>query len=829
MEIYCTRPGCPQPLNSFPDLDDSAILKTVPQKYCYQCGMPLILDGRYLPLQLLRRGGFGAAFLACDRRTPTFRNCVVKQLQPHPHLNADQLETATRLFHREAEVLEKLGDHPQIPQFFAFLEFLAPEWNNASPQKFFYLVQEYIQGQNLQQELDVRGRFSEVEVMQVLREMLKVLDFVHAQGSIHRDIKPSNIMRAQSGTLYLIDFGAVKQVISNAGNLPNPASQSLTGIFTPEYSPPEQRQCRAIYPCSDLYALAVSCLHLLTGKPPQFLFDFSTNSWNWREAVSVSDRLANTLNRMLREVPEERFPATRDVVEALNASTLYTQSSTTSSYYQPQPYTTQAGQTEQPFPVPRKKVLMGILGAGFIALSLLAGTLFWRSSEPSTAPGQLTTQISFGGQNLIANERGNNTQTFRTLKAEGIKAFAAKNYTEAVQKFEEALRENANAPETRIYLNNARIGEERSYTIAVTVPITDDFTYRALEMLRGFAQAQEEINENGGINGVKIKLQIIDDDDKPDTAKQIAKKLVKDSQVLAVIGHNSSPVSLAASAIYNPNKLVFITPISITNQLTGLDKPYVFRTNIEGEFAAEKLVEHMLTKFRNQKAAIFFVSGIRYSEDLKSQFTKELLSNGGEVVATFDLKAEGFNPNTSAQEAFNKGAEVLVLFPTHSHRNKAWNVLRTRQRQYPKLNLLGDIATLYSFDTLQEAGDAAAGMVLVVAWHISDSAKNNPEFSTIANRLWGGASVNWATATSYNAIQAIAAALQRADNPTRESLQQALTKGEFVGASGKIQFFDGESTPKFSVVEVQKTPPNYVYSSGTGYDFVPFKPINPKP
>lgn len=115
MDIYCTRPRCEQPLNSFPDLDDSKLLKTVHQRHCANCGMPLILDGRYLPLKLLQQGGLGVAFIGCDRRTPGLRRCVIKQLQVSSSFNPHQMEVATTLFHREAEFLEKLGNTRAFP------------------------------------------------------------------------------------------------------------------------------------------------------------------------------------------------------------------------------------------------------------------------------------------------------------------------------------------------------------------------------------------------------------------------------------------------------------------------------------------------------------------------------------------------------------------------------------------------------------------------------------------------------------------------------------------------------------------------------------------
>lgn len=160
MELYCTRSGCPRPQNYFVDLDDSATLRTVQQKYCTACGMPLILVGRYLPLRLLGQGGFGAAFLARDRYTPGMRQCVVKQFKPSGDLSSNQLELAQKLFEREAEVLEELGtQHDQIPNLFAFFELSVPSLQPGKQDSFFYLVQEFIDGKNLEEELQQKASF----------------------------------------------------------------------------------------------------------------------------------------------------------------------------------------------------------------------------------------------------------------------------------------------------------------------------------------------------------------------------------------------------------------------------------------------------------------------------------------------------------------------------------------------------------------------------------------------------------------------------------------------------------------------------------------------
>ncbi len=314
MDIYCTRPGCPRPINACADLENRELLKTVSQKFCISCGMPLILGGRYLPMRLLGKGGFGAAFLARDRYTPTMRQCVVKQFQPSGSLNARQLATAQDLFEREAMVLEELGSqHPQIPDLFAFFPLSAPSRQQPGQhEQFFYIVQEFIDGETLEQELLNKSTFSEPEVLEVLQAILPVLQFIHEHDSIHRDIKPSNIMRDRRGRLYLLDFGAVKQVTkgSNLGG-------TSTGIYSMGFAPPEQMAGSQVYPATDLYALAVTCLTLLTGKEPKDLFDAYNNQWDWQHHAQVSPLLTGVLDKMLQASPHQRFASAQQVLDVL--------------------------------------------------------------------------------------------------------------------------------------------------------------------------------------------------------------------------------------------------------------------------------------------------------------------------------------------------------------------------------------------------------------------------------------------------------------------------------------------------------------------------------
>ncbi|NJK34755.1 MAG: serine/threonine protein kinase [Oscillatoriales cyanobacterium SM2_2_1] len=339
MEIYCTRPTCPQPHNSFPELDAGGTLKTAVQKFCLSCGMPLLLAGRYIPEKPLARGGFGATFLARDRYTPALRQCVVKQLQPIG-FNPQQMELAKQMFEREGAVLDQLGRHPQIPDLLAFFEM------PAGKDDFFYLVQEFIDGFTLEQLVELHGAIAEADVLEIMHSLLPVLQFVHENGSIHRDIKPSNIMIRKSDQVYfLLDFGAVKQLASMA------PGQKSTGIFTPGYGAPEQMRGDTVFAATDLYAFAVTCLHLLTGKPPEELFDVQSNEWHWQPFVTLHPRLEAILRQMLEPTPSRRFASATDVLVALRQMHTSMQTSQAPTALPPSPQPAVAAAAAQP-PVP---------------------------------------------------------------------------------------------------------------------------------------------------------------------------------------------------------------------------------------------------------------------------------------------------------------------------------------------------------------------------------------------------------------------------------------------------------------------------------------------
>lgn len=264
-----------------------------------------VLDGRYRVVRSLGEGGFSKTFLAEDSRRPGSPICVVKHLQP-ARTDADFLEVARRLFHSEAEALEKLGHHDQIPRLLAFFE----------ENQEFYLIQEFVPGSSLAEQLASGQPWPEAKVRILLKELLETLSFIHRLGVIHRDIKPENIICRQSDQKYiLVDFGSVKQVSSQT-LLHNDQMTGTVIVGTPGYMAGEQGQGKP-RPCSDIYALGVVAIQALTGIHPSRLKEDEAGELIWQSQANVSPQLATLLTRMVRYYFKLRYQSADEVLQAL--------------------------------------------------------------------------------------------------------------------------------------------------------------------------------------------------------------------------------------------------------------------------------------------------------------------------------------------------------------------------------------------------------------------------------------------------------------------------------------------------------------------------------
>ncbi|MEH1830352.1 MAG: serine/threonine-protein kinase [Nostoc sp.] len=299
--LCCVNPDCQNPRNSDKN------------NYCHSCRAELIplLGGHYRPIQVLSdEGGFGRTYLAEDVHKLN-ECCVVKQFAPKLQ-GTGPLTKATQLFKQEASRLQELAEHPQIPTLLAYFE----------QNHYLFLVQQFIDGQNLLKEWETRGNYSEIEIREFLLDLLPVLKFIHVRGVIHRDIKPQNIIRRRSdGRLVLIDFGASKQLTATV------QTKMGTVIGSHGYTALEQMQDGKAYPASDLFSLGATCFHLLTGVRPSQLWIKQGYGWVscWRQyltspgkdGISVPIELGEVLDKLLQQDIQKRYQSADEVITDL--------------------------------------------------------------------------------------------------------------------------------------------------------------------------------------------------------------------------------------------------------------------------------------------------------------------------------------------------------------------------------------------------------------------------------------------------------------------------------------------------------------------------------
>jgi WD40 repeat protein len=287
---YCLNSECAKPYNS----DQS--------QFCLTCGNKLRLKDRYQAIDIIGQGGFGKTFLAVDDDKPSKPRCVIKQFFPQSQ-DTDTRQKASELFAQEAIRLDELGKHPHIPELLAYITINQQQ----------YLIQEFIEGENLAKILVQEGAFNQTQIQYLLICLLPLLDFIHHKNVIHRDIKPANIIRRPNGKFVLVDFGSAKFTQKTA--------LTVTGtiIGTSDYIAPEQAKGKGIF-ASDIYSLGVTCLHLLTQVEPINLFDDEEGIWVWREHLKhpVSEELGLILDKMIESAIKRRYQSARDILTDLN-------------------------------------------------------------------------------------------------------------------------------------------------------------------------------------------------------------------------------------------------------------------------------------------------------------------------------------------------------------------------------------------------------------------------------------------------------------------------------------------------------------------------------
>ncbi|MEG3988013.1 SUMF1/EgtB/PvdO family nonheme iron enzyme [Microcoleus sp. S28C3] len=361
--ICCINPNCKKPEN--PD----------GRTHCIDCHLELvpILRNRYRMIEFLGAGGFGRTYLAknIDKLN---KRCVVKQLAPKAN-GTWAMNKAVELFEQEARQLEQLGEHPHIPSLEAYFE----------QDNYLYLVQQFVDGDNLLKLLQNGGIWQEKQVKELLLELLPVLKFIHEQKIIHRDIKPENIMRRRSdGLLVLIDFGVSKQLSGTVMSKPG------TQIGTQGYAPFEQMQRGEAYPASDLFSLGATAFHLLTGLHPYYLFLDYGYSWteNWQQHLKkpIDKGLELILSKLLAKDIQQRYQSADEVLRDFQRQSRPTPIPTSTRTIPVIPQRTSASQTKKIQTNTTRRYLLqlaGFAGGSFVISALIRQSLLNNKSSSS--------------------------------------------------------------------------------------------------------------------------------------------------------------------------------------------------------------------------------------------------------------------------------------------------------------------------------------------------------------------------------------------------------------------------------------------------------------
>ena len=444
--------------------------------------------------------------------------------------------------------------------------------------------------------------------------------------------------------------------------------------------------------------------------------------------------------------------------------------------FYPQPAVTIIQETK-PKPAEKKQkygqfVWWGVGALALITLAFVIHKIIDIDKDATRSQG-----ISLGEETL--------TQNSSPEKQAGIKAFGNKNYPDAIANFKAALEKHPNDPETRIYLNNAiATNSKQTVKIAVSVPISNNQPV-AEEILRGVAQIQDEFNRDYGIHGLPLQVAIANDNNTPDLAEEVARKLVKDPAILAVIGHNSSNASVAAAPIYKNGKLVMISPTSFANQLR--EQSYVFRMVPQITFFAAQLSKGLGKAIRNPKVAICVDNVSPDQESFRNEF-KYVVSayKGQHIDLQCNLASPNFNPMTVVEQIRKNNVNSLLIAPFVNNLPQASAIFKALQENQLQIELFGS-PTLYNDTTIKLGGKAVEGLTISVPYFPDAKEKNS------FRSLWKTELNTWRTTMAKDTTLAIATALQQLlpqKDPTRDKLDNILRSPNFKvkGATGEFKF-----------------------------------------
>jgi eukaryotic-like serine/threonine-protein kinase len=786
---YCPNPDCENREN----LHTSDL--------CQTCKTSLLIHDRYRIIYYLREQATHSTeifFIRCQTAEPPL---VLKTL-------ISQDDKTKELFHREQQLLMQ-ANHPGMPRGHDTFS-MTLGTGKVIP----CLVMDYIPGQNLDEWVKQSGAITPEQAIDWLKQLLNTLNYLHQQGIIHRDIKPSNIMRKPDGDLVLIDFGAVKQIMpalsgaialspdsispkqmgdNTLGDMePIESPETGTSVGSEGYTPPEQRAGKAIWQ-SDFYALGKTLMHLLRGSHSS-------------EPFVSQHPIAPTLHKLLCDMTAaeigDRPAAVKMIQRRLQRI---------------------AGEkVRQRWQHIGLGFGIGVLCGGMAMIPLMR-QIDWqiefdRLFSQAACDQTLHDRISCGEESLLQES---DLETFlgkrvadktSEVKKEGIQQFGKQEWQQARQSLQ-LVWEQSKDPETLIYLNNLKIQTEpnlqqRKVAIVVVVPLGGGSTAaaRGFNILRGIAQAQDEAIQAG----LGLQVILVDDQNDPRTARQLAKELVRRKEILAVIGHHVSDATRAALEVYDNAGMVLISPTSTSEELATytLKKHNIFFRTVSSDRAtATFMASFLLNRTKARKVAVFYNPDKSYSRSLAGAFKETFQALQGSIVndetGQFYLSCTGAScqrPNFQLTEATRyaqrQGAEAFVVVPdaAESQSNAFSDAIDIVQSAGKTWVIMGDTMA----GEAQLLNDQVVNHTIIASPWEPNQAKNSKLV-----KFWQSSSApapyrqpSWHTYTTYNAAQMLITAIQQhPEQPIdRLILRERLAAPGFSakGASDEIlRFRDG--------------------------------------
>lgn len=782
-----------------------------------------VISGRYQIIRQLGSGGFGVTYLARDNHQPDNADPLVLKQIPLTQLEENGEFRDTNYLSRlelEANTLWILN-HSCIPRFFA----------RFTEGEYFYIVQEYIAGHDLSQEIVAGEPIEEAQAVAMLRELLRLLQFIHARNIIHRDIKPANIIRRNGdNSLVLIDFGAVKE---KATRHTSASGTNLTqAIYTSGYAPAEQL---AGIPQlnSDIHALGIMIMQGVTGFSIQAINSSEraprrdTNNgckYDWQSyAPQISSGLKEIISKMIEFHFSDRYQSAAEVLDALDNLDANTvdPSPVNSDPVSQNLGTTNLGTTIDTsgdrstesgsgFGSNFSRAIATSLVLAFIAIAAYCQRINILSMIHPACTSERGDYLSCGEEILYTASKSN-------VRKRAADAMRAGDYELALEYYQSSWQKDARDAETLIYMNNALLEASKAdyYTLAVAVPLSYKPGIKAKnyelgqDLLRGVAEAQTEINLSlAGLDQAAqynlpgkdflkprlispqkskgLKIVIIDDRNSEIESKKMAPTIAAKPKILGLIGHYASNVTLGAIDTYEKEKLPQVSPTTSTSELSEHPRTSFFRvvyTTREDAQAISSTLKNLAIK--NKKVAIFYNPGSDYSNNLRFKLKETI---GNQIVKEFNIaEDQNFSTSLALQEAKNRGTNIFILLPDGQETNALAKAIEIIEADNGNTVILGG-NPLANSKIEQIKTDRPIQLIASTYWHPLVDPEG--EFTQDSQKLWG-TEINGKTATAYDATLALIEAIKLQNNPTRKNvLNQLSTPGfSFDGATGQdIEF-----------------------------------------